>query len=201
VSARKLLVASGNRGKIDELRTLLSKLGLEVIGPDELPGPVPDCVEDGGSFCENARIKAGHWHSHTGMACLADDSGLEVKALGGAPGIYSARFAGENATDRRNNDLLLKKMAGFEKQERQARFVCCLALCSKDGSIRTFSGYCNGRILNEPLGAEGFGYDPLFYYPPLKATFAQAGAREKNKVSHRARALDKLRRHLSESGL
>ena len=201
MNARRLLVASGNRGKIDELRALLSGLGLEVIGPDDLPEPVPECEEDGVSFCENARKKAEHWHFHTRLACVADDSGLEVKAMGGAPGIYSARYAGENATDSENNILLLKKMAGFEKQERKARFACCLALCRQDGSIRTFTGYCNGMILNEPIGDKGFGYDPLFYYPPLKATFAQAGAEEKNKVSHRSRALLKLRRYLSDNGL
>ena len=197
----KLLVASGNRGKIEEIKNLLAGLAVRVIGPDELPEPVPVCVEHGSSFCENARAKAAHWHRFSGLASLADDSGLEVQALAGAPGIHSARFAGETATDRENVDLLLKRLAGVDEEKRRARFVCCLALCRQDGSIKTFTGRCSGRILTEPVGRSGFGYDPVFFYPPLEQSFAQLSPEEKNKVSHRARALEKLCLHLSKSGL
>jgi len=197
----KLLVASGNPGKIEEIKKLLAGFAIQVIGPDGLPEPVPVCVERGRSFCENARAKAAHWHRFSGLACLADDSGLEVEALGGAPGIHSARFAGERATDQENIDLLLKRLAGLDEEKRGARFVCCLALCRQDDSIKTFTGYCIGRILTEPVGENGFGYDPVFFYPPLKQSFAQLSAEEKNRVSHRARALEKLCLHLSKSGV
>jgi len=201
VSEPKLLVASGNRGKVREIRIRLRSLGFQVIGPDELPEPVPVCAEQGTSFCENARAKAAHWHRFSGLATLADDSGLEVEALDGAPGIRSARFAGENATDGDNIDLLLKKLAGLEEDKRGARFVCCLALCTGEGSIKTFTGSCSGRILTGPAGEGGFGYDPVFFYPPLNRSFAQVSTAEKNRVSHRARALEKLCLYLSKSGL
>ena len=201
MSKAKLLIASGNPGKIGEIKKLLEGLAMQAIGPDQLSEPVPVCVEHGSSFCENARAKAAHWHRYTGLAALADDSGLEVEALDGAPGIRSARFAGEKAGDRENIDLLLNKLAGLEEDKRRARFVCCLALCTPDGVIKTFTGRCSGRILAEPVGKGGFGYDPVFFYPPLKCSFAQIRAAEKNRVSHRAHALEKLRRHLMESGL
>ncbi|MBN2289255.1 MAG: RdgB/HAM1 family non-canonical purine NTP pyrophosphatase, partial [Candidatus Glassbacteria bacterium] len=197
----KLLVASANPGKVRELKKLLEGLVLQVIGPDELPGPVPAFDEQGSSFCENAAAKARHWQQCTGMAALADDSGLEVEALEGAPGIRSARFAGDHATDSENVALLLEKLDGLGQGERRARFFCCLALCRPGSTLVTFTGSCQGRILNEPVGRNGFGYDPVFFYPPLKASFAQLGAREKNRVSHRARALEKLRRHLLKHGL
>ncbi|MEA2063876.1 MAG: non-canonical purine NTP pyrophosphatase [Gemmatimonadota bacterium] len=163
--------------------------------------PVPSCPEDGKTFCENARAKAAHWHRHSGLACLADDSGLEVEVLAGEPSVRSARFAGEGASDRENNDMLLRKLEGVEEKRREARFVCCLALCGPDSEVTTFSGMVSGRILPRPAGRGGFGYDPVFFYPPLGRSFAQLTAGEKNEVSHRARALQSFLDYISRSGL
>jgi XTP/dITP diphosphohydrolase len=190
LSDNKLLLATTNAGKIAELGRLLSGRGIEVLGLGDI-----DCAnqeppeENGNSYCENALIKATCWQARSGLPTLADDSGLAVDWLGGAPGIYSSRFAGENATDQLNNELLLKKLEGVESADRTAAFHCCLALCGPVGQPLTFSGRADGIILSQPAGEGGFGYDPLFYYPPLKKSFAQLAPAEKNSVSHRARAL------------
>jgi len=201
LSEQKLLIATTNQGKVAELRKLLEGLPVRVLSPADLPESVPDCIERGGSFCENAEIKARHWFDHTGLASLADDSGLAVEALDGAPGIYSARFAGNGATDRNNLELLLERLQGMERSKRGASFVCCLVLCRTSGSLVTFQGRCDGVILKHPRGRGGFGYDPVFYYPPLGKTFAQLDPEEKNRVSHRGQALRNFREWLARNEL
>ncbi|HUU28796.1 MAG TPA: XTP/dITP diphosphatase [archaeon] len=193
MSSQKLLIATRNRGKAAEFKEILSGLPVEVIGPDALSAPVPECEEAGSSFYENAKSKAEHWCCHTGLACLADDSGLVVDALDGAPGIYSARFAGENATDQENIQRLLGLLEGIKSSQRSASFHCCLVLSRPGKRPLAFQGICQGLILTEPVGSGGFGYDPVFFYPPLGCSFAQLAPEEKNRVSHRARALQKLR--------
>ena len=197
MSEQKLLIASTNQGKVAELRKLLADLPVSVLSPEALPQAVPDCIEKGGSFCENAGIKARHWFEHSALASLADDSGLAVQALDGAPGIYSARFAGNGATDRENLEHLLERLRGVEQGKRGASFICCLALCRSDGSLVTFQGRCDGVILDHSRGSGGFGYDPVFYYPPLGKTFAQLDPEEKNRFSHRGQALRGLCEWLS----
>ena len=201
MSEQKLLIATTNQGKVAELRKLLADLPIRVLSPEDLPQAVPDCIEQGVSFCENAEIKARHWFNHSNLASLADDSGLAVEALDGAPGIYSARFAGNGATDRDNLEHLLQCLRGVDQSKRGASFVCCLALCRTNGSLVTFQGRCDGVILDHPRGRGGFGYDPVFYYPPLGKTFAQLDPEEKNRVSHRGRALQGLCEWLSGNEL
>jgi len=191
----KLVIATTNKGKLKEIRELLKGLDIKVLSISEFPG-CPDVVEDGATFRDNALKKARTAAEYTGLPTLADDSGLEVDALDGAPGIYSARFAGPDADDRKNNEKLLKLLKDAPDSGRGARFVCVLALSGPDGSNieeRVIRGTVRGRITRAVAGAEGFGYDPLFYYTPAKKTFAEMGPEAKNKVSHRGRALVKLK--------
>ena len=199
MARQKLLIASSNPGKVAEYRLLLKGLGLEIVGPEMLERKIPPFAETGSSFRENATAKALHWHAHSGLPVLADDSGLAVEALKGAPGVYSARFAGPEATDTQNVARLLELLRGVEKPGRGATFLCCLALCRSDRSLILFEGACRGEILNAPAGANGFGYDPVFYYPPLAKTFAQLSATDKNQVSHRALALKAFRNWLASN--
>jgi XTP/dITP diphosphohydrolase len=148
---------------------------------------VPPCKEDGVTFEENAILKARHYGAHAGGWLFADDSGLEVGALGGAPGVYSARFAGPDATDQANNRLLLEKLEGVAN--RAARFVCVIAMVEGERLLRVFRATVEGHIANEPRGTGGFGYDPLFYYPPFGCTFGEVAAECKFAVSHRGQAL------------
>ena len=196
---QKLLIASTNPGKLAEYRLLLEGLGLNIIGPEALKRKIPPFAETGSSFRENATAKALHWHAHAGLPVLADDSGLAVDCLDGAPGIYSARFAGPRATDIQNVARLLELLQGVEKPGRGATFLCCLALCRPDTSLAVFEGACRGEILRSPAGANGFGYDPIFYFPPLAKTFAQLCSAEKNQVSHRALALKAFRNWLTSN--
>jgi XTP/dITP diphosphohydrolase len=164
-----------------------------------LPGlaAIPPCPEDGQTFEENAIRKAAYYARHAPGPLFADDSGLEVDALNGAPGVYSARFAGENGNDDANNRLLLEKLHNID--HRRARFVCVIALTEPgSASARTFRGTVEGEILREPRGAGGFGYDPLFYYPPLGCSFGELAADRKFDVSHRGQALAALFAHLRE---
>jgi XTP/dITP diphosphohydrolase len=198
----KLLLATTNAGKIAELGRLLSGRGIEVLGLADIScanQEPPD--ESGKNYCENALIKASCWQARSGIPTLADDSGLAVDFLDGAPGIFSSRFAGENATDQLNNELLLQKLEGVPSEGRTAAFHCCLALCGPGRPPLTFSGRAEGIILVQPAGEGGFGYDPLFYYPPLDKSFAQLTAAEKNSVSHRAQALQKFLRWLAANTL
>ncbi|MCX8117763.1 MAG: XTP/dITP diphosphatase [Desulfobacterota bacterium] len=190
-----LIVATKNQGKLREIRRLLRDLPLRVYGLDQFKA-VPDVEEDGKSFAENALKKARFYANLFGKMALADDSGLEVDALNGRPGIYSARYAGRGATDWENRKKLLEEMAGLPLSKRWARFVCVLAVATPDGKEAVAEGSCRGRIGLKEVGRGGFGYDPLFFLPRYGKTMAQLSLEEKNRVSHRGKALRKLRRLL-----
>ncbi len=183
-----VVIASKNDHKAKEIRQLLCGLAVEVLSLRDFP-QAPDVVEDGATFAANAMKKARAIAEFTGLTTLADDSGLEVDYLGGRPGVYSARFAGESATDGENNAKLLELMRGVPMESRTARFRCSIALVSQFGHTRWVDGICPGFILTEEKGAGGFGYDPLFQVPGLGKTFAELPDGEKNKISHRGRAL------------
>ena len=196
--SRPLVFATRNRGKLVELRQLLP--GVDVLAIDEaaarLGRDIPEVVEDGDTFEANAIKKAREVSAATGLPALADDSGLEVDALGGAPGVYSARYAGEAAGDAANNAKLLVALAGVPADRRAARFHAVLALADVAGplgaQVLTAHGTCEGLILDAPRGTGGFGYDPLFWFPDLSATFAELGVGTKGEQSHRARAMRAL---------
>lgn len=186
--ARRLVLASHNLKKTGELRAILAPLGFELLSLADFPGaPVPE--ENGATFEENAVIKARSAVAHTGVAAIADDSGLAVAALGGEPGVWSARYAGEDADDDANNRLLLKRLADVPPERRNAAFVSVVAVALPDGTVRTYRGEAEGVILAAPRGNAGFGYDPLFLSNDLGVTFAEADADAKNRISHRGRAL------------
>ena len=185
---KEIVVATQNKGKIAEIVLALRELPVTVLALSDF-GPIPEAVENGTSFLENALLKARHYAKYTGKACLADDSGLEVDALLGAPGIYSARFAGENSDDDRNNEKLLAELSKVEKNQRNARFRCVLAFVDMDETFLTADGICEGRIGQEMQGTGGFGYDSLFYLPELNKTMAELSKSEKNAISHRGQAL------------
>jgi XTP/dITP diphosphohydrolase len=181
-----LVLATRNRGKTEELRAMLSGAGLTIKNLDDF-GPLPDVVEDGATFEENAYKKSSFYSRILGLPAMADDSGLVVEALGGAPGVLSARYAGEQATDGDRCRKLLSEMEG--KTDRAAAFECVISIAVPTGAALTYEGRCEGVIARAPAGDRGFGYDPIFYYPPLKKTFAELDAAEKNRISHRGRAL------------
>jgi XTP/dITP diphosphohydrolase len=189
-ASRTLVVASGNRGKLREFRSLLEPSGWQVLELSDLCVTV-DHKETGGSFAENARLKAIAYSHQTQLPVLADDSGLEVDDLGGRPGIHSARYAGEDAGDAERVQKLLAelKSAGCG---RSARFVCAVALAQQGRILAEAEGTCSGRIAEEPQGINGFGYDPVFFLPELGRTYAELAEAEKNRISHRARALQAL---------
>ncbi|WP_019120192.1 XTP/dITP diphosphatase [Brevibacillus massiliensis] len=190
-NVRKVVLATRNQGKVRELRQMLAPLGWEVVGLDEFPG-APEVVEDGDSFEANALKKALAISTYTGLAAIGDDSGLEVDALGGAPGIYSARYAGEGATDEQNWRRLLDELRDVPMEKRSARFRCTLVMVDGGEPVATAQGSCEGVIIHEPAGENGFGYDPVFYLPERKCTMAQLPAEVKNQISHRAKALQNL---------
>ena len=187
----KLVVATTNQGKLREIRNILDELNIEVIGLNDHPEWVP-AEEDGTSFSENACKKACSIAKQSGEWCLADDSGLVVDALDGAPGIYSARFAHAEATDAENNAYLLEKMKDIPATERSAAFVCVMAVCSPDAQSTTFEGRLAGEILFSLQGDGGFGYDPLFKLPGRGESLAEISLQEKNSISHRGRALEQV---------
>lgn len=182
----KLSCATGNPGKLREFRMFAEDRAVEL---EILPGypSIPPCEENGRTFEENAVIKATHYGPHAPGLLFADDSGLEVDALGGAPGVYSARFSGPGATDESNNRLLLEKLRGVA--DRTARFVCVIALVEGTRPLGAFRGEVEGEIIDDARGPNGFGYDPLFFFRPFDCTFGEAGAERKMGVSHRGRAL------------
>jgi XTP/dITP diphosphohydrolase len=184
----KLLVATTNKGKLREISRLFADHGIEVAGLESLDG-APDVVEDGDSFAANARKKALEIASLANCLTLADDSGLVVPALDGAPGIYSARYAGEDASDTRNNLKLLEELSGVPTDRRQAYFCCVMALADPQGRCRTFEGRLGGLLLDEQRGEQGFGYDPLFMVPEYGKTLAELPLEVKNRISHRGKAL------------
>ncbi len=194
----RLLVATRNRGKLAELEALFAgHPGLELICLADLP-PLPEVVEDGETFLANAQKKAREMALASGLPTLADDSGLIVDALDGAPGVYSARFAGEGASDAENNGELLRRLSRVPPESRTARFRCVLALATPDGANGPHTqGDCEGRIVSVPRGANGFGYDPLFEVEGLGRTMAELSSAEKAALSHRGAAARAMKRELS----
>jgi len=191
-SGLTLLVATNNAGKVREYQTLLAGLPVHLVTPASA-GIQMDVDENGASFEENALIKARAYGEASGLPTLADDSGLEVDALGGAPGIRSARYAGESATDADRYHRLLGALRDVPPDERTARFQCVIAIVLPDGRSFTFSGKCEGVIGETPRGSHGFGYDPVFYMPALGRTMAELSPIVKDRVSHRGRAVMRMR--------
>jgi XTP/dITP diphosphohydrolase len=189
----ELLVATKNLGKVREIRKALKGFELRIYTLSDFPD-VPEIREDGKSFTENALKKGRFYSKYLGKLAIADDSGLEVDALGGLPGIHSARYAGKGASNRENNRKLLKEMEGIRLSKRGAKFRCVIAMVSPDGREAIAEGTCKGRIGFKEFGKKGFGYDPLFILPQYGKTMAQLSIEEKNRISHRGKALRKLRR-------
>jgi len=190
-----LVLATKNQGKIREIEKILRMPGLQFRSLLDYPD-LPDIQEDGQTFLENAFKKARAYAQATSRPTLADDSGLEVDCLNGAPGIYSARFSGAGATDEANNRKLLSLLEGIPEKKRTARFVCQMVLYLPEGKWIQTEGYCPGTITLAPTGEHGFGYDPVFYLPELNKTMAELPLEEKNRISHRAQALQKIRLYL-----
>lgn len=189
---RELLVATKNQGKLREIRELLKEFSLKVTSLADYPD-CPEIVEDGRTFKANAIKKASVVGKYAGKLTLGEDSGLQVVALNNAPGIYSARFSGENATDEKNNDKLLASLKNVPLYKRQARYRCLMALCDGGKLVGVVDGSCGGLIANKRRGANGFGYDPLFLISRYQKTFGELDSAIKSKISHRARALRKLK--------
>jgi XTP/dITP diphosphohydrolase len=193
----RILLATTNQSKIAELQEIMGNLDCELIGLTEADSTQE--IEVASTFAENSLLKARHYHRVSGLPTIADDSGLEVEALGGAPGAYSARYAGPEASDADRIAKLLDDMKAVPPDRRGARFVCAAALVWDQGE-KIFQGEVNGVILDAPRGSNGFGYDPVFLFEPLKKTFAELPQSEKKKVSHRGRAFGQLAAWLIESG-
>jgi XTP/dITP diphosphohydrolase len=193
---RRLLLASRNPGKLAELRALLCDLPIEVAVPEEMP----EVEETGATFAENAILKARALAAGSGEWALADDSGLEVDALGGRPGVFSSRYGGPGASDADRNARLLAEMADVPESSRTARFRCAIALVAPDGRVWTTEGACEGRIAFAPRGEHGFGYDPILLLPDRGCTMAELPPEEKSRISHRARALAALRELMANRG-
>ncbi len=195
---KKLILASNNIKKIKEMKELLKDLNIEIKSLNEENIDI-DVEEDGSTFEENAKKKAKEIYdflklrNERNFLVLSDDSGLEVDYLNGAPGIYSARYAGEHGNDKKNNEKLLSELSSIPTSKRTAKFVCQIAMFDEDGRYYSITGDANGCILEKPQGDDGFGYDPLFLYRPLNKTFAELTLEEKNDISHRGVALKKLK--------
>jgi XTP/dITP diphosphohydrolase len=185
-----LLIATRNKGKTQEIKDLLKNFPVDIKNLDDF-GPIPNIEEDGDTFDENAYKKASFAARILGLPALADDSGLIVEALDGAPGIHSARYAGEKATDKQRYLKLLDEMKG--KTNRKATFECVISVAVPAGAALTYEARCEGFIAEEPAGSNGFGYDPVFFYPPYHKTFAQITREDKNRISHRGKALAELK--------
>ena len=188
-----IVLATRNKKKIEEIKRIAFDLPVAILSLDDYPN-CPEVVEDKDTFEGNAVKNAVEVCGCTGMPALADDSGLEVEALGGAPGVYSARYAGGTGegNDIKNYEKLLFELKDVSDEERSARFVCCMALAFPDGTVKTFLGYAKGSIGREPRGATGFGYDPVFIPEGHERTFAEMSGEEKDRLSHRGKALEKL---------
>lgn len=185
-----LVLATRNKGKSAEIRELLADYPVIIKNLDDF-GPIPPIAEDGATFDDNAYKKASLTARYLGLPALADDSGLSVNALGGAPGVYSARYAGENATDAERCRKLLEELENH--QDRDAHFACVISIAVPGGPALTYEARCEGLITREPAGTNGFGYDPVFFFPPMGKTFAQLSREEKGRVSHRGKALREMR--------
>ena len=194
----KIVFATKNEGKVKEIKEMLEGMNINLISLNHY-SEVPEIKEDGKNFFENALKKAKIVSEYTGETVLADDSGLSVEILNGEPGIHSARYAGEKATDEENNHKLLLNLQDVPPQKRSASFFCSLVLYKKDGSYDYFEGRWDGQIIDERRGENGFGYDPIFFVPELKATAAELPAAIKNKVSHRGKAFAKLKKVLENN--
>lgn len=188
---RKILIATTNTGKVREISDLVKGLPIEFVSLADFPD-VPEVVEDGATFEENALKKARFVSAATGLPTLADDSGLCVDALDGRPGVHSARYAGPQSSDQDKYMKIIEEMNGVPDYLRSARFVCVLALVLPSGEEHLFRGVCEGRITHEPVGAGGFGYDPIFFYEEAGHAFGEMPREKKNEVSHRGRALLKF---------
>lgn len=195
---KRIIAASSNAHKIKEIQTIMGKFGMEVVSRKDAGVPEFEIVEDGETFEENSLKKAMEIMKVTGEITVADDSGLMVDYLGGAPGVYSARFAGEECDDDKNNEKLIKLLDGLTGDDRKAKFVSVITLVYPDGEILVARGECPGRMVSVPTGENGFGYDPLFVPEGWDKTFAQLTDEEKNQISHRAKALEKLEKLLVE---
>ena len=192
---KKIIFATGNQDKMKEIREILSDMDVEVVSMKEA-GIHADIVEDGSTFEENAVIKAKTICKMTGEITLADDSGLEIDYLNKEPGIYSARYMGEDTSYRIKNANLIERLNGVPDEKRTARFVCAVAAAFPDGSVKTVRGPMEGRIGYEEKGENGFGYDPIFYLPEYGCTSAELSMEEKNKISHRGKALRAIKEEL-----
>ncbi len=188
-----VVVATGNQHKLKEIGKIFEDFSVEIKSMKDVDLEGLEIIEDGSTFEENALIKARTVMEKTGSLTIADDSGLEVDAIDNQPGIYSARFSGKGATDQKNNEKLLKLLENVPSQERTGRFVCAMAAVYPDGREVVVRGECDGFIGTESKGKNGFGYDPLFIVPSYGLTFAELEQEEKNRISHRARALEKLK--------
>ncbi len=188
----ELVIATRNPGKLREIEAILTIFPLKLLSLKDFP-ELPEIVEDGNTFAENAIKKAGAVARLTGLPAIADDSGLIVNALNGRPGVFSSRYAGENATDQERCQKLLGEMAGVPEGQRQAAFICTMVASSPAGKMRIAEGECRGSITFAPRGKHGFGYDPIFFIPAFGKTMAELEPQVKNRISHRARALKKLK--------
>lgn len=191
-----LLLASQNAGKLAEMRVLVAGLPFRILGPRDV-GIVDSPEETGATFIENAILKARHYSRLSGLLTVADDSGISVDALDGGPGLYSSRFGGEGATDAERNRLLLEKLAGVPTERRGARFTSAVAVAREDAVLFEAVETVEGFIAEGPRGPNGFGYDPLFFYPPYDATFGEVPHEQKDRVSHRGKAFARLRSFLA----
>ncbi len=189
---KEVVIATRNEGKLREIRDILAPWGLRILSLKDFPR-IPEIIEDGSTFAENAAQKAREVARRTGRMAIADDSGLVVEALQGRPGVFSSRYAGEKATDEERIQKLLAEMAGIPERKRQAAFVCTIAIATPEGKVELLEGRCPGQIAFAPRGQHGFGYDPIFSLPELGKTMAELDPEVKNRISHRARALEKLK--------
>jgi XTP/dITP diphosphohydrolase len=194
-----LLLATGNPGKARELKVLLEGIPFDLVLPQDI-GLVCDIEETGATYQDNACIKALAMAKKSGLITLADDSGLEVDALGGEPGVYSSRFGGQDASDRQKIQLLVERLEGVPPDKRSARFVCVVAVAEPQMIQATFTGECNGYIAGKPRGKNHFGYDPIFIIPELGTTMAELTENAKNRYGHRAKAVYKARSYLMTYG-
>ena len=200
---KKLIIASNNAGKIKEIKRVLADIKVEVLSLKDI-GLDIDVEEDGLTFEENAKKKSTEIYKElikrgkSDFIVMSDDSGLEVECLNGEPGVFSARYAGEHGNDKKNNEKLLLNLSGVNYKERKARFVCQLSLVNDKNEYKSVKGTVDGYILEEEKGDGGFGYDPLFFYEPLNKSFGELSMEEKNKISHRGVALQKVRKIIEE---
>ena len=192
-----MVIATRNAGKLREIQAILAPMGLEISSLRDFP-EIPEIIEDGQTFEENAVKKAVAVARQTGRVAIADDSGLAVDSLQGRPGVFSSRYAGENATDAGRYQKLLKEMSAVTKENRGAAFICVIAVSSPEGKAETVAGQCRGEIALAPRGSHGFGYDPVFYLPEVGKTMAEVAPEVKNRISHRAQALEKLKQVLPD---